>query len=145
MLPVVKDSDKAESVKKVRFVEFLPELQKNSVSGILKNKEMTEYFKVQNFEGHKKTKSSNYSKEGIFELPSIDEILARILKPERSRTHSRIEENFSVDRMRSSISPVKIPPVKTKGRAVPKKHYRNSSPLKQYNDRIFQLKRLMGK
>ena len=91
MLPAIKNSDKAESVKKVRFVEFLPDLQKNSVSGILKNKELNEYCKVPNLDCHKKNKSSDYSKEGKMELRSIDEVLTGILKPERSRTQSRLE------------------------------------------------------
>lgn len=140
----VKDLDKAESMKKVRFVEILPEIKNSSTDGVLKNKKSADGFSVKTDGWHKKTKSSDYSVGGKILLPSIDEILSRILKPDKGRTRSRLDDNMNSEKMQSSILAVKIPPIRKKNKAIPKKHYRSTSPLKPFNDRIFQLKRLMA-
>lgn len=144
MILGVKELDKAESMRKVRFMESLPEIKNGCVDGEKKKKKSADGSRMETDGWHKKTKSSDYSVGGKIQLPSIDEILARILKPDKSRTRSRLEENMNTDRMQPSISPAKIPPIKKKIKAIPKKHYRSSSPLKPFNDRIFQLKRLMA-
>jgi hypothetical protein len=88
---------------------------------------------------HKKHKSSDYSLIRKVELPSIDEILQRILK------HQRNTSKENVDRTLLNFSPIKVPPVRHKSKNSPKKHFRSSSPLKRFNDRIFQIRRLIHK
>lgn len=94
---------------------------------------------------HRKNKSNDYTLGRKIELPTVDEILIRILhtseSPVKNSPNLDLPPHYPL-----SLSPSKFKISKKKSRPKwHKNHFRSDSPLKQFNDRIFQLKRLIGK
>lgn len=144
MLVSVKQLERVE-LKKVRFAEDVQSFTKINVPEPNESKESLIEEEDSPLIKHKKNKSSDYPTFNKVHLPSIDEILGRILKREPGRSTSRGDENNTVDRAQSNFSPIKVPPLRHKSKNSPKKHFRSSSPLKPFNDRIFQIRRYIRK
>lgn len=152
MLQTFKEPDIFGNTKKVSFSENTP----------LQTKEVNEkYMKKEHSQStdkmplprslilHRKNKSNDYNIVPRLELPSVKDILARILSssssPSKSRKEYGNEEMASLlPKYMSNFSPSKNLGLRKKQRHLTKSHYRNSSPLKPFNDRIFHLKRLIG-
>jgi hypothetical protein len=99
---------------------------------------------------HKKNKSNDYARITKLEVPSVNEVLARILSssnsPIKARTESRIDDlMLCIPKAFSSFSPTKLAKLKKQRQNSRPSHLRSMSPLKPFNDRIFHLKRWIGK
>ena len=144
MLPSLNQLERVE-LKKVRFAEDVQCITKINVPSPNESKKSLIDDEDSPLIKHKKNKSSDYPTINRVHLPSINEILGRILKREPGRSSSRCDENNTVDRAQLNFSPIKVPPLRHKSKNSPQKHFRSSSPLKPFNDRIFQIRRYIRK
>lgn len=151
MLQELKDLDSPEDKKKVRFSQFTPRKNRRNKIQVHEHSLSTEKMKIpRSLVLHRKNKSNEYTTITRFDLPSVKDILARILSssssPNKSRTESRNEDLLKLLPTNiNSYSPSKVAILKKKRSFQTKNHFRSPSPLKAYNDRIFKLKRLIGK
>ena len=154
MLPKIKESDilkapriskkiSKSKIKHYAFADIKDERDMNCKS--------TEKIKIpKSLVMHRKNKSNDYCNIGRFELPSVNEVLVRILNntasPHKERSDSREECLLLIPKIHSNLSPSKIAIAKKRNPYLAQKnHFRSASPLKQFNDRIFHLKRMIGK
>jgi hypothetical protein len=96
---------------------------------------------------HRTNKSNDFSWPFHIKIPSVDQILARILEnsasPVKNRSISRTEEPAPIFKIRlsSKIDLLQKP----KNKVPSKNHFRSASPMKPFNDRMSQLRRIINK
>lgn len=150
MMPIIKETEDSDASARRTKRVITKQFRYSEVPSQAKNHKSIEKIKVpRSLILHKKNKSNDCTHSCQFDLPSVEQILARILEksesPVKIKTESRTEEVLlPLPRIQPSISPRKISLSKKK-QYQQKNHFRSLSPLKPFNDRIFHLKRIIGK